>query len=259
MTHRKLLSAIAAFGILAAACSSTSATPSAAPSTAASGPPASAPASVVPVASIGPGEGELDIVAWAGYAESGQNVKEYDWVTPFIAANPDCGKVNVKTADTSDEMYTLMTQGHGVYDGVSASGDASNRLIDRAEVAPVDPALIPDFKDLTPFLQSPPNNTVNGFHYGISHGWGGNTLMYRTDKFSTAPTSWDSVFDTTKMAGYKGKVTDYDGAIYIADAALYLKAHKPELAITDPYELTQDQFDARPAGCRSRPSFHRRE
>ena len=197
-----------------------------------------------PAATIGPGEGELNLVAWVGYVEDGSNLKDYDWVNPFIAANPDCSKVTVKTADTSDEMYTLMTQGHGLYDGVSASGDASNRLIDRAEVAPVDPAVIPDYKDLTPFLQSPANNTVNNYHYGISHGWGGNTLMYNTKKFTTPPTSWDAVFDPAKMADYKGKVTAYGGSIYLADAALYLMTHKPELKITDPYELTQEQFDA---------------
>jgi len=250
MGHRRVLIATAVVAIVAAACSSSAATP--APT---SGPPSQAPASqgaaseapsasTAPIASIGPGEGELDIVVWPGYAEDGSNVKEYDWVHPFEQKNPDCSKVNVKPADTSDDMYTLMSQGHGVYDGVSASGDASNRLIDRAEVAPVDPAVIPDYGDLTPFLQSPANNTVNGFHYGISHGWGGNTLMYRTDKFATAPTSWSAVFDPSAMAAYKGKVTAYAGTIYIADAALYLKTHNPELGITDPYELTQPQFDA---------------
>jgi putative spermidine/putrescine transport system substrate-binding protein len=59
-----------------------------------------------------------------------------------------------------------------------------------------------------------------------------------------APTSWDITFDPAKMAPYKGKVTAYDGSIYVADAALYLKAHNPDLGITDPYELTQPQFDA---------------
>ncbi len=254
MVQRKGLVAATVIAILAAACSSSATSPAASSAPASQAPasqaaaasevPASPPASETPVASIGPGEGELDLVAWVGYAEDGSNVKEYDWIHPFVAANPDCAKVVVKTADTSDEMYTLMSNGHGLYDGVSASGDASNRLIDRAEVAPVDPALIPDFKDLTPFLQSPANNTVNGFHYGISHGWGGNTLMYRTDKFAAPPTSWDSVFDPAKAAAYKGKITDYGGSIYIADAALYLKTHNPALGITDPYELTQEQFDA---------------
>ncbi|HLO34871.1 MAG TPA: extracellular solute-binding protein [Candidatus Deferrimicrobium sp.] len=254
MRSRSLLAVAASLGIVVAACGS-SATPSpaspsapasAAPSTAAgSGVPASAePSSNLPSA-IGTGEGELDIIVWAGYAEDGSSVKEYDWVNPFIKANPDCGKVNVKSADTSDSMVSLMQGGGGgLYDGVSASGDASNTLIARGDVAEVNVDLIPDFKDITPFLQSPAHNTVGGKHYGVSHGWGGNTLMWRTDLVKPAPTSWDVTFDPAKMEAYKGKITAYGGSIYVADAALYLKAHQPDLGITDPYELTQPQFDA---------------
>jgi putative spermidine/putrescine transport system substrate-binding protein len=254
MRSRSMFAAVAILGIIVSACTSggspSPAAPSvaataAAPSAASAEPPASVePSSNLPT-SIGAGEGELDIIVWAGYAEDGSNVKEYDWVNPFIAANPDCGKVNVKPADTSDAMVSLMQGGGGgLYDGVSASGDASNTLISRGDVAEVNIDLIPDFKDVSPFLQSPAHNTVNGKHYGVSHGWGGNTLMYRTDIVKPAPTSWDVTFDPAKMEAYKGKVTAYDGSIYVADAALYLKTHKPELGITDPYELTQDQFNA---------------
>jgi putative spermidine/putrescine transport system substrate-binding protein len=42
----------------------------------------------------------------------------------------------------------------------------------------------------------------------------------------------------------KGRVQAFDGPIYVADAALYLMRHNPELGITDPYELTREQFDA---------------
>jgi len=249
-----LFAVAASLGIVVAACGS-AATPSpsssaappasVAPSTAASvAPPSVGPSSNLPTA-IGAGEGEVDIIVWAGYAEDGSNVKEYDWVHPFIAANPDCAKVNVKPADTSDAMVSLMQGGGGgLYDGVSASGDASNTLIARGDVAEVNVDLIPDFKDITPFLQSPAHNTVGGKHYGVSHGWGGNTLMWRTDLVSPAPTSWDVTFDPAKMEAYKGKITAYDGSIYLADAALYLKGHSPDLGITDPYELTQPQFDA---------------
>jgi putative spermidine/putrescine transport system substrate-binding protein len=249
-----LFAVAASLGIVVAACgtaatpspSSSSAPPaSVAPSTAGSVAPASVgPSSNLPTA-IGPGEGEVDIIVWAGYAEDGSNVKEYDWVHPFIAANADCAKVNVKPADTSDAMVSLMQGGGGgLYDGVSASGDASNTLIARGDVAEVNVDLIPDFKDITPFLQSPAHNTVAGKHYGVSHGWGGNTLMWRTDLVNPAPTSWDVTFDPAKMEPYKGKITAYGGSIYLADAALYLKAHSPDLGITDPYELTQPQFDA---------------
>jgi putative spermidine/putrescine transport system substrate-binding protein len=256
MKTRSIFAVAASLGIVLGACTSGGASPSAAapsqPATSAGAPSAGSaapsasggPSSNLPT-SIGAGEGELDIIVWAGYAEDGSNVKEYDWVNPFIAANPDCAKVNVKPADTSDAMVSLMQGGGGgLYDGVSASGDASNTLINRGDVAEVNVDLIPDFKDISPFLRSPAHNTVAGKHYGVSHGWGGNTLMWRTDIVKPAPTSWDITFDPAKMESYKGKVTAYDGSIYVADAALYLKTHKPELNITDPYELTQDQFNA---------------
>jgi len=257
MRARSLTASVGALAIAVGACTtgapaspSASAPQVASPSSGASASaaaPASAsggPSTNLPT-SIGAGEGELSIIVWAGYAESGENVKEYDWVHPFVAANPDCAKVNVKPADTSDAMVSLMQGGGGgLYDGVSASGDASNTLIARGDVAEVNVDLIPDFKDISPFLQSPAHNTVNGKHYGVSHGWGGNTLMYRTDVVTTKPTSWDVVFDEAKMQPYKGKITAYGGSIYIADAAVYLKAHRPELGITDPYELTEDQFKA---------------
>jgi len=260
-----LFAAAASLGIVVAACSSgatptpstSSAPASVAPSTAPASvtPPSAEPSSNLPTA-IGPGEGELDIIVWAGYAEDGSNVKEYDWVHPFVAANADCAKVNVKTADTSDSMVSLMQGGGGgLYDGVSASGDASNTLIARGDVAEVNVDLIPDFKDITPFLQSPAHNTVGGKHYGVSHGWGGNTLMWRTDIVKPAPTSWDVTFVPAKVTAYKGKVTAYGGSIYVADAALYLKTHSPDLGITDPYELTQAQFDAAIALLKAQHAF----
>ncbi len=180
--------------------------------------------------SIGPTEGALNLIAWQGYTEP--NV-----VGPF-EKQTGC-KVKVKYGQTSDEMFQLM-QGGG-YDGVSASGDASNRLIAAGLVAPINPDLITDFKDISPQLQSPPHNTVDGVHYGVSYEWGANVLMYNTDVVKTAPDSWAPIFDGTS---YSGKVDAYDSPIYIADAAVYLKATQPDLNITDPYELTQDQFDA---------------
>ena len=180
--------------------------------------------------SIGPTEGALNLIAWQGYTEP--NV-----VKPF-EKQTGC-KVSVKYGQTSDEMFKLMQSGH--YDGVSASGDASNRLIAAGLVTPINPDLITEFKNITPQLQSPPHNTINGVHYGVSYQWGANVLMYNTDVVKPAPDSWAQIFDGTS---YKGKVDAYDSPIYIADAALYLKTAQPDLKITDPYELTQDQFDA---------------
>jgi putative spermidine/putrescine transport system substrate-binding protein len=199
---------------------------------------APAPPSLAAATAVGAGEGELNIVAWAGYAEDGTNDKTVDWVTQFEAQS-GC-KVNVKVGNTSDEMVTLMKTGQ--YDGVSASGDATLRLIYSGDAAPVNTALVPNYGTVAGFLKNRPWNSVNNQMYGIPHGWGANVLTWRTDKVTRAPDSWGVVFDPASP--YKGKITAYDSPIYIADAALYLKATKPDLKITNPYELDDAQFQA---------------
>jgi putative spermidine/putrescine transport system substrate-binding protein len=205
--------------------------------------PSSSPNASGPLQSLGAGEGKLSILAWPGYIERGETDKSYDWVTGF---EKDTGcKVSVKTAATSDEMVTLMNQGG--YDLVTASGDATQRLIAGGKVQEINTSLIPSWKTVDARLQNAPWHTVEGKHYGVPYQWGSNVLMYNTKTFAKPPTSWDVVFKEQQLPdgkSNKGRVQAYDGAIYIADAALYLKKHKPELGITDPYELDQAQFDA---------------
>jgi putative spermidine/putrescine transport system substrate-binding protein len=196
------------------------------------------PSKAKPLAKLGAGEGKLNIIAWAGYAEDGSTDPKVDWVTPF-EQKTGC-QVNVKVGNTSDEMVTLMRTGR--YDGVSASGDATLRLIAGGDVAPVNTALVPNYADVFPGLKDQPFNSVDGQMYGIPHGRGANILMWRTDKVKPAPTSWSAVFDANSP--YKGHITAYDSPIYIADAALYLKSTQPDLKITNPYELDDKQFQA---------------
>jgi putative spermidine/putrescine transport system substrate-binding protein len=182
--------------------------------------------------SVGKGEGQLNVIAWEGYTQP-------QWVKPF-EQQTGC-KVNAKYGGSSDEMVTLMRQGGGSqYDLVSASGDASLRLIRGGNVTPVNVALIPGWKDFIPQLKSPPHNTVDGKHYGVSLQWGPNTLLYNTNDVKPAPTSWATIYNPK----YKGKVTVPDNPIQIADAALYLSKTQPSLGITDPYELTTAQLNA---------------
>ena len=187
---------------------------------------------------VGDGEGQLNLIAWAGYAEDGSNDSTADWVTPF-EQKTGC-QTNVKIGNTSDEMVQLMRTGQ--YDGVSASGDATLRLIYAGDVAPVNTDLVPNYASISSFLKDKPWNSVDGQMYGIPHGWGANLLMYNIDVVRDAPDSWSAVFD--EAGKYKGRVTAYDNPIYIADAALYLSKTKPELGIKDPYSLTTEQLDA---------------
>ncbi|PWV63156.1 ABC transporter substrate-binding protein [Plasticicumulans acidivorans] len=188
-------------------------------------------------------EGALDIVAWPGYIERGESDKAYDWVSGFEQAT-GC-KVRVKTAATSDEMVSLMNQGG--YDLVTASGDASLRLIYGKKVQPIDVSRIPSWSKIDERLKSAPWHTVDGKHYGTPYQWGPNVLLYSTQVFKEAPSSWSVVFEPQTLPDgqpNKGRVQAYDGAIYIADAALYLMHKRPELGIKDPYELNETQYAA---------------
>jgi putative spermidine/putrescine transport system substrate-binding protein len=251
MQSRRWLTAFAVTAVIVSACSSGSA--SASPPAASSGGGSTAPASAVapstaasPAAPSGPtavgeGEGALNLVAWAGYVvggTGGEQVQGYDWVTPFEEAS-GC-KVTVKVGLDSANMVQLMKTGQ--YDGVSASGDATLRLIAGGDVAPVNFDLIPNYKDVFAGLKNQPYNTVNGAGYGVPHGRGANVLMYDPTVVKTKPDSWSVVFEADSP--YKGKVTAYNYAISVADAALYLMATKPDLKITNPYALDESQLAA---------------
>jgi len=232
-SRRASVTGIAVGVALVAAAAAASILPSAASAVRVNGPALTAPTANMPVAkSVGKGEGHLNLIIWAGYAQP-------QWVKPFEAAT-GC-QVNAKSANTSSEMVSLMANGGaGQYDAVSASGDADLRLIYAGDVRPINISLIPSWKQFHPFLQSPSFNTIGGKHYGVSYEFGPNVLLYSTKTFKSAPTSWSVLYNKK----YKGQVTVPDNPIQIADAALYLSKAQPKLGITDPYELTQPQFNA---------------
>jgi putative spermidine/putrescine transport system substrate-binding protein len=233
-----LLTIFAVASVLLSACGTT-----ATPAPATQAPAATEAPAVTEAPGAAVGEGEVDIVDWPGYIERGANDPNYDWVTGF-EKETGC-MVKVKDAATSDEMVQLMNSGG--FDLVTASGDASLRLIYGGSVQEIDITKIPSYSKIDPRLQNAPWHTVDGKHYGVSYQWGANVLMYNTKVFPEAPTSWDVVFKEMTLPdgkSNKDRVQGYVGPIYIADAALFLKAHNPELGITDPYELTQPQFDA---------------
>jgi putative spermidine/putrescine transport system substrate-binding protein len=182
---------------------------------------------------LGKGEGSLDLISWAGYVEP-------EWTKPF-EQKTGC-KVSDKEAGTSDEMVELMKSGQ--YDGVSASGNATARLVAAGLVDPVNVNLVPNYKTVFSDLKNQPYNTFEGVNYGIPHGRGANLLMWNGNDVKPAPDSWDIMFDPKMAAKYKGKISAYDESSYIADAALYLKFHQPDLGIENPYELNEEQFSA---------------
>lgn len=224
MRHNRILSILAATAMLAAACG-TGGGDSPAPST---------------ITEVGAGEGQVTVLAWPGYVEDGTTSPDVDWVSSF---ETDTGcQVTVQTFGTSDEAFTLFQTNPEQYDVISASGDASLRLVAGGFVQPVNVGLIPSYAEIFEDLKNKDYNTVDGVNYGVPHGRGANLLMWRTDEVTTPPTKWAEMFDPNSP--YAGKFSVYDAPIYIADAAVVLMKSRPELGITNPYALDDTQFQA---------------
>jgi putative spermidine/putrescine transport system substrate-binding protein len=184
------------------------------------------------------GEGQVNLVIWGGYAEKGETFPEFDWVTPF---EEETGCIVNATAMTDSNNGVSLIQS-GEYDGISASGDATSRLIAGGYVEAIDTSEFPNYANVFPGLKDLPHNTVDGVNYGVPHGRGPNLMIWNTEEITEAPTSWDAVWEGG--SDYAGQISIYDSSIYIADAAVHLMATQPDLGITDPYQLNQEQFDA---------------
>ena len=250
MLTRRLLALAGTAALVFAACSSGGGTATTAPSVAGpsasaggGSPSASASAAAGPslptAADLGSTQGQsINVLAWPGYVENGSTDKTVDWVTDF--QNTSGCKVNPQIFGTSDEAYTLFSTSPEQFDVISASGDASLRLVRGGFVQPVNVDLFKSYPDIFDAIKDQPYNTVDGVHYGVPHGRGSNLLMWRTDQVKPAPTTWAQMFDPAN--GYK--ISIYDAPIYIADAAVVLMSTKPDLKITNPYALDDTQFQA---------------
>ena len=193
-----------------------------------------------PITEIGEGEGELNLVIWTGYAERGESEggEDFDWVTPF---EEETGCI-VTTQDMTDSNNGVSLIQSGEYDGISASGDATTRLIASGLAAPIDTSVFENYDQVFDSLKDLPHNTVDGVNYGVPHGRGANLLAWNTEEITEAPTSWDIIWE--QGADHAGDISIFDSSIFIADAALHLMTANPDLGIENPYQLTQEQFDA---------------
>jgi putative spermidine/putrescine transport system substrate-binding protein len=176
-------------------------------------------------------EGEVNVVQWAGYAQ----------LTEEFKAATGC-TVNTKDGASSDDMISLLQT--GAYDGVSASGNASVRLMTTGEVAPINTDFVPNYADVQEGIKNQDYNSLEGQAYGVPHGRGPNYLMFRNDIVPEDTDSWAVIWEDEGLQEYGGKISIYDDSIFIADAAVYLKATQPDLGIDNPYQLNEEQFNA---------------
>lgn len=191
-------------------------------------------------------EGKLTLLSWPGYVRLG--TARAAWLADFERAT-SC-KVTLRTAASSEEMVALMNLGE--FDVVTASGDASLRLVAAGKVRPIDVSRIPGYASIDPRLRDAAWNTVDGVHYGLPFQWGPNVLMYDAGVFKEPP-SWGVLFEEQDLPDGKsnrGRVQAFDSPMTIADAAVYLMKARPDLAIADPYRLDASQYAAALAALR---------
>jgi putative spermidine/putrescine transport system substrate-binding protein len=178
------------------------------------------------------------ILAWPGYAEDGSNDPKADWVTPF-EKQTGC-KATVKT------FGTVGRGGHPdedrQYDVVSASGDASLRLIAAGDVDPVNTDLIPNYADI---YRSSRTAVELGERPDVRR-----TARLRREPADVPHRQGEAGADVVGVGvrrerAVQGQVTAYDSPIYIADARLYLMTTKPDLGIKNPYALDDKQLQPR--------------
>lgn len=178
-------------------------------------------------ASTGRAVGQLDLVAFPGYAEAGGDDPRVNWVTPFVQKT-GC-KVHVRTVRSSTELLDVVT--HAQFDGVAAFGDVTQVLTGGNEVETLDLSRIPNYDRVYPALKRLPQNLEKGHVVGIPHGRGPDFLLWRTDLVKTPPRGWGALY----AKRYDGKVGWYDSAQTLARSAI-------DLGYRNPYELGPAQF-----------------
>lgn len=160
-------------------------------------------------------EGRLDILAWPGFARAGDGQANDAWMRSFEKATA-C-EVHVRRVQRPEQLLAV-TDKDGV-DLIVAGGETALSLVQSGKVQALDLKRVPAYRGIAPRLAYGAGHVVDGVHYGVPFQWG------------PLPPA-------------------YDQPIRIADAALLIKATRPELRIDDPFALDEAQFAAALAALR---------
>ena len=136
MKQPRILALAGVVALLAAACSG-----------GASGSAAPTPARQ----SIGEGEGRSTWSPGPATPSVARPTRRYDWVTPF-ETKTGCKVSNTDMTDSNNGVSLMQS---GEYDGISASGDATTRLIAGGIVAPVEHRAVPELRERVRGPQGP--------------------------------------------------------------------------------------------------------
>ena len=134
---------------------------------------------------------ELRLYTWTEYIEPAI-VSDFEKQTGI--------KVRITYYESNEELLAkLQAGGVSQYDVVVPSDFIIPSMIQLKVLQPLDKSKIPNLKNIDPKFANPPFDPGN--QYTAGYLWGTVGLMYNTEVFKTAPTSWAVLFDEKQQKG----------------------------------------------------------
>ena len=171
-------------------------------------------------------ENKLRVLTWEGYAEA-------EWVKPFEEKHG--ASVSVTYVGSVDEMFAKMQGSKGSdFDVVSFDTSSFKRYIDNGLIQPIDMSKVKNASNLTSAFKDVPAVMRGEKQYGVSFSWGSLPLVYDKSQFSTAPDSWDVMWDSANA----------QQIIALDDANNSVTMAAIMLGYDTPFNLNDSQFEA---------------
>ena len=171
--------------------------------------------------------GELRIFSWEGYTDE-------PWVKRFEEETG--ASVSITYSGSVDEMFAKMRASEGAeFDVLAFDTGSFKRYVEQKLIQPVDPAKLPNRKNLLPAFQDVPAIVFDGKTYGAPFAWGSLPLIYDTAAFPDGPPqSWDVMWEA---ANAQQIIVLDDANNNVTTTAIYL-------GFEDVFNLTEEQFAA---------------
>ena len=133
----------------------------------------------------GGSNGEVNVYNWGEYIDMSV-LEDFEAQTGI--------KVNYKTFDSNEMMYSALSGGGTNYDVIIPSDYMIARLIDEDMLEPLNFDNIPNFSDIDPELKNPEYDPEN--LYSVPYMWGLMGVIYDTTMVDEADTgSWDLLWN----------------------------------------------------------------
>ncbi|MCL2080922.1 MAG: spermidine/putrescine ABC transporter substrate-binding protein [Oscillospiraceae bacterium] len=154
-------------------------------------------AAVILAGCAGTPNGVVNVYNWGEYMDTDLN-REFEKQTGI--------KVNYRTFETNEMMYSYLKQGGASYDVIFPSDYMIGRLIEEDMLEALDFANIPNFGDINPELKNPSYDPSNKF--SVPYMWGIVGLIYNSDEIAETLDSWGALFDPR----YSGQLLMFDNS-----------------------------------------------